>query len=83
MTDAKTITSASKTGVNDDNVLFGANETEVQRLDMQHKCLHDANPTFVYAPLDLAKGSYRILDQATGSGELAPACILSIHAPMC
>ncbi|KAI6355908.1 hypothetical protein MCOR25_008064 [Pyricularia grisea] len=62
------ITSASKTGINDDNILFGANQTEVHRLDMQHQCIHDANPTFVYAPLDLSKGGYKILDQATGSG---------------
>ncbi|KAI6371414.1 hypothetical protein MCOR32_006190 [Pyricularia oryzae] len=62
------VTSASKTGLNDDNVLFGANQTEVHRLDMQHQCIHDANPTFVYAPLDLSRGGYKILDQATGSG---------------
>ncbi|KAF1950188.1 S-adenosyl-L-methionine-dependent methyltransferase [Byssothecium circinans] len=68
MANASTITSVSQTGINDDNVIFGADKTEVDRLDMQHKCLHDANPKFVYAPLDLSKGGYKILDQATGSG---------------
>ncbi|PVI02641.1 hypothetical protein DM02DRAFT_559416 [Periconia macrospinosa] len=62
------ITAASKTGTNDDNVIFGAEQTEVERLDMQHKVIHDANPRCVYAPLDLSKGGYKILDQATGSG---------------
>jgi hypothetical protein len=73
MAAASSITSASKTGTNDDNVIFTANQSEVNRLDMQHKCIHDANPKFVYAPLDLSKGGYKILDQATGSGEHASA----------
>lgn len=69
MATAQDITAASKTGANDDNVIFGAEQTEVERLDLQHRCIHDANPQFVYAPLDLSKGGYRILDQATGSGK--------------
>jgi hypothetical protein len=39
--DAPSITH-SQTGINDDNVVFGANQTELDRLDMQHKCIHDA-----------------------------------------
>jgi hypothetical protein len=62
------VTAASSTGSNDDNVIFGAEQTEVERLEMQHQVIHDANPQFVYAPLALSKGGYKILDQATGSG---------------
>ncbi|KAI9713117.1 MAG: hypothetical protein M1820_001102 [Bogoriella megaspora] len=65
---APTVTSASQSGTNDDNVIFGADQTEADRLDMQHQVIHDANPRFVYAPLDLSQGGYKILDQATGSG---------------
>ncbi|KAJ8110733.1 hypothetical protein OPT61_g6495 [Boeremia exigua] len=61
-------TSISKTGLNDDNVIFAANESEVQRLDIQHKVVYAAMPQLVLAPIDLAKGGYRVLDQATGSG---------------
>jgi hypothetical protein len=66
--EALTATSASKSGLNDDNVIFPGGDSEVDRLDMQHKVIHDAAPDFVYAPLDLSKGGYKILDQATGSG---------------
>ena len=62
------ITAASKTGTNDDNVLFGENQTEAQRLDMQHKVIYDSMPQLVTAPIDLSKGGFKILDQATGSG---------------
>jgi len=65
------ITSASKSGTNDDNVIFGANQSEVERLDMQHAVVYDSMPQLVCAPLDLSKGGLRILDQATGSGEYA------------
>ncbi|CAN9283626.1 unnamed protein product [Alternaria alternata] len=61
-------TSISKTGLNDDNVIFAANENEVQRLDKQHKVVYSAMPQLVLAPIDLAEGGYRVLDQATGSG---------------
>jgi hypothetical protein len=61
-------TSISKTGLNDDNVIFAANENEVQRLDKQHKVVYSAMPQLVLAPIDLAGGGYRVLDQATGSG---------------
>ncbi|CAN9145117.1 unnamed protein product [Alternaria alternata] len=61
-------TSISKTGLNDDNVIFAANENEVQRLDKQHKAVYTAMPQLVLAPIDLAEGGYRVLDQATGSG---------------
>jgi hypothetical protein len=61
-------TTISKTGLNDDNVIFAANESEVERLDKQHKVIYAAMPQLVLAPIDLVKGGYRILDQATGSG---------------
>ncbi|CAN9379305.1 unnamed protein product [Alternaria alternata] len=61
-------TSISKTGLNDDNVIFAANEDEVQRLDKQHKVVYSAMLQLVLAPIDLAEGGYRVLDQATGSG---------------
>lgn len=63
-----TATSISKTGLNDDNVIFAANESEVERLDKQHKVVYAAMPRLVLAPIDLSKGGYQILDQATGSG---------------
>ena len=68
MTAEPTITSASKTGANDDNVIFGNEQTEAARLDMQHRVLWDANPKPIYAPIDLSKGGFKILDQATSSG---------------
>ena len=68
-----TSTSLSKTGLNDDNVLFAPNESEVQRLDKQHKVVYAAMPQLVLAPVDLASGGKRILDQATGSGTY-PSC---------
>jgi hypothetical protein len=61
-------TSISKTGLNDDNVIFAGNESEIERLDKQHKVVYAAMPQLVLAPIDLRKGGYRILDQATGSG---------------
>ncbi|RYN16336.1 hypothetical protein AA0112_g12558 [Alternaria arborescens] len=61
-------TSISKTGLNDDNVIFAANEDEVQRLDKQHKVVYSAIPQLFLAPIDLAEGWLRVLDQATGSG---------------
>ncbi|CAN9329111.1 unnamed protein product [Alternaria alternata] len=61
-------TSISRTGLNNDNVIFAANEDEVQRLDKQHKVVYSAMPQLVLAPIDLAEGGYRVLDQATGSG---------------
>lgn len=64
-----TITSASKTGTNDDNVIFGEDQTEAQRLDMQHQVVFDSMPQLVTAPIDLSKGGLKILDQATGSGK--------------
>lgn len=64
-----TITSASNTGNNDDNVIFDAGQSEVQRLDMQHQVIYDSMPDLVQAPIDLSKGGFKILDQATGSGE--------------
>jgi hypothetical protein len=68
MSGEPSITAASKTGSNDDNVIFGHGQTEVQRLDMQHRVLHDANPKLVLAPIDISEGGLKILDQATGSG---------------
>lgn len=64
-------TSISKTGLNDDNVIFAANESEVERLDKQHKVVFAAMPQLVLAPIDLSRGGYRVLDQATGSGTCA------------
>ncbi|PSN64126.1 hypothetical protein BS50DRAFT_602690 [Corynespora cassiicola Philippines] len=61
---------SSKTGANDDNVIFGMNQTESECMDMQHKVLADANLQLVYEPIDLSKGGLRIMDQATGSDEL-------------
>lgn len=61
-------TSISKTGLNDDNVIFAANESEVERLDKQHRVVYAAMPQLVLAPIDLSKGSFRVLDQATASG---------------
>lgn len=58
----------SKTGLNNDNVIFAANESEVERLDKQHKVIYAAMPQLVLAPIDLSKGGFRVLDQATGSG---------------
>ncbi|KAF2185347.1 hypothetical protein K469DRAFT_726852 [Zopfia rhizophila CBS 207.26] len=58
--EAPTVTSASKTGTNDDN-----------RLDIQHKVMYDTTLQLVHAPTDLSKGGYKLLDQATGSGEHA------------
>lgn len=63
-----TITSASATGTNDDNVIFGKEQTEADRLEMQHRVLWDANPKPLFAPIDLARGGFEILDQATGTG---------------
>lgn len=62
--------------MNDDNVIFSAGQTEVDRLDVQHKVIFASMPQLVQAPLDLSKGGLRILDQATGSGEY---CINTIH----
>ncbi|KAF2128297.1 hypothetical protein P153DRAFT_423552 [Dothidotthia symphoricarpi CBS 119687] len=62
------ITTLSKSGTNDDNVIFTANESEVARLDKQHRIVLSAMPTQVLAPIDLNTGGLRILDQATGSG---------------
>jgi hypothetical protein len=61
-------TSISKTGLNDDNVIFAANESEVERLDKQHRVVYAAMPQLVLAPIDLSKGRFRVLDQATASG---------------
>lgn len=61
-------TSISKTGLNDDNVIFDANEDGVQRLDKQHKVVYSAMPQLVLASIDLAESEYRVLDHATGSG---------------
>jgi hypothetical protein len=66
--DPQSTVSASKTGKNDDNVIFGASQQEVERLDIQHKTIYAAMPKLVQAPIDLSKGGQRILDQATGSG---------------
>ncbi|KAF3034161.1 hypothetical protein E8E12_004986 [Didymella heteroderae] len=55
-------------GLNDDNVIFAANESEVERLDKQHKVVYTAMPQLVLAPIELSKGGRRVLDQATGSG---------------
>jgi hypothetical protein len=63
------ITAASKTGTNDDNVIFGEDQNEAERLDMQHQVIFDSMPELVTAPIDLSKGGLKILDQATGSGE--------------
>ena len=62
------LTSISKTGLNDDNVIFAANESEVERLEKQHKVVYTAMPQLVLAPIELSKGGRRVLDQATGSG---------------
>jgi hypothetical protein len=61
-------TSISRTGLNDDNVIFAANESEVGRLDKQHRVVYAAMPQLVLAPIELNKGGFRVLDQATGSG---------------
>ena len=58
----------SRTGLNDDNVIFAANQSEVHRLDIQHKVVYSAMPQLVLAPVDLSRGAHRVLDQATGSG---------------
>lgn len=63
-----TFPSISKTGLNDDNVIFAANDDEAQRLEKQHKVVRAAMPHLVLAPIDLVNGEHRILDQATGSG---------------
>ncbi|ORY06128.1 hypothetical protein BCR34DRAFT_519118 [Clohesyomyces aquaticus] len=62
------VTSVSRSGTNDDNVIFSAGQSEVDRLDMQHKVIYASMPQLVQAPIDLKKGGLRILDQATGSG---------------
>lgn len=49
-------TSISKTGTNDDNGIFAANESEVERLDRQHRVVYAAMPPLVLAPFDLSKG---------------------------
>lgn len=54
--------------MNDDNVIFAANESEVGRLDKQHRVVYAAMPQLVLAPIELNKGGFRVLDQATGSG---------------
>jgi hypothetical protein len=54
--------------LNDDNVIFAANESEVERLDKQHRVVYAAMPQLVLAPIDLSKGRFRVLDQATASG---------------
>ncbi len=71
-----TATSISKSGTNDDNVIFNSGESEVERLDFQHQVIYDANPQLVWAPIDLTKGGHKILDQATGSGTYT-------HPPIC
>ncbi|KAF2675652.1 hypothetical protein K458DRAFT_397764 [Lentithecium fluviatile CBS 122367] len=53
---------------NDDNVIFGKEQTEAERLEMQHQVIWDANPMPLYVTIDISKGGFRILDQATGSG---------------
>lgn len=58
----------SSYGLNDDNVIFAANESEVERLEKQHQVIYAAMPQLVLAPLDLSTGGFRVLDQATGSG---------------
>lgn len=61
-------TAVSKSGTNDDNVIFGAGQSEVERLDMQHKVIADHMTQLILAPIDLSKPGLRILDQATGGG---------------
>jgi hypothetical protein len=78
MTAKFSITAASKTGTNDDNVIFGEDQSEAQRLDMQHQVIHDSMPQLVTAPIDLSEGGFKILDQATGSGEHHPFPFLVI-----
>jgi hypothetical protein len=64
------VTAASKTGTNDDNVIFGESQAEAQRLDLQHFVICDTmKGQLVTAPIDLSKGGLKVLDQATGSGE--------------
>ena len=60
---------ASTTGNNDDNVIFGANKSEMERLDMQHKVILASKPDLIQAPIDFSKPGLKILDQATGSGK--------------
>jgi hypothetical protein len=62
------LTTLSETGLNDDNVTFAANQSQVARLDTQHGAIHSAMPHLVLAPIDLAAGGHRILDHPTGSG---------------
>jgi SAM-dependent methyltransferase len=71
-------TPISKTGLNDDNVIFAANESEVERLDKQHKVVYAAMPQLVLAPIDLSKGGYHVLDQATGSGAYFDSNIIAV-----
>jgi hypothetical protein len=59
------LTTLSETGLNDDNVTFAANQSQVARLDTQHGAIHSAMPHLVLAPIDLAAGGHRILDHPT------------------
>lgn len=61
-------TQLSTTHTNDDNVIFTAGESEVQRLDTQHKVVAASMTPSILAPIDFSKPGLRILDQATGSG---------------
>lgn len=70
----------TKTGKNDDNIIFGANQSELERLDIQHKVVFDCMPQMIYAPLDLSKSGLRILDQATGSGECSSVPSGSVYS---
>ncbi|KAF1965553.1 hypothetical protein BU23DRAFT_627396 [Bimuria novae-zelandiae CBS 107.79] len=62
------ITAASTTGSNDDNVIFGQGQTEAERNGWKHKVIFDSMPQLVTAPIDLSKGGLKILDQATATG---------------
>ncbi|KAF2179244.1 hypothetical protein K469DRAFT_596756 [Zopfia rhizophila CBS 207.26] len=61
-------TAASKSGTNDDNVIFEAGKSEVERLNMQHEMIRDSMTQLILAPIDMSKPGLRILDQATGGG---------------
>jgi hypothetical protein len=62
-------TSLSKSGTNDDNVIFETGTSEVERLNRQHEMIAAAMDPLILAPINLSKPGLRILDQATGAGK--------------
>ena len=60
----------SISGANDDNVIFDAGKSELDRLRLQHVMIKDHMRDLIIAPIDLSKRGLRILDQATADGKL-------------